>query len=348
MTTEEIQNIIDGLGTIPERDIHILKHVLEGRSTRSVVWQDKAVNPRSVDLVKKKYIPHISFSVTMTKKAKQPQKRVITKSSEVEPVEPKEPKEPREKMVSEKAMREIAESNAATTEALVINFGKEVGEKLKLISDLMGKIDALEKAKILEETERTKLVSLIAEKDIELARLRDLFPKTEKREFYLQGFVSFGWLIGLIAMSVFSIENMIIFFNAGSYYIVAFVLGAFIEFMLWATNIAKYVTDKKDTLTIANSSELSIAIAVFRGVANILGGYYISMNAKALAQEGGLYASAAVKFTNIAKLYLGFETETHNVGMVITSVLIGGFVAYVEWRALPIAIKHAYNLFIKK
>lgn len=84
----------------------------------------------------------------------------------------------------------------------------------------------------------------------------------------------------------------------------------------------------------------------FESFANSLGGYYISTNAKEFAQSGGLYANVSTKFTDINELYFGFEVGS--TGMCITAIIIGAFVAYMEYKALPLAIKHAYNLFIKK
>lgn len=228
--------------------------------------------------------------------------------------------------------------------ALQIAFDKskrEYQEITKFLSEL-----GLESSRL--ESDKTKLVSEKKELENKISELSSILeamrPKID-RGFILQSVVSVGWLLGLVALSVFSVENMMIYFNAGSYWIVAIILGVFIEFMLWATNITRFAGSLDDADSEYQSSELALAIFIFRAFANSLGGYYIATNAKEFEQSGGLYANMSTKFTDINELYFGWEVG--GVGMVVTAIIIGGFVAYMEYKALPLAIRHAYQLFIK-
>lgn len=172
-------------------------------------------------------------------------------------------------------------------------------------------------------------------------RVADLLPKFD-RSFYLQSFISILWLLGLMALSVFSIENMIIYFNAGSFWIVAIILGVFVEFMLWATNIAKFSGALDNNLT--ELDDLSKAIFFFRAFANALGGYYICINAENFEGATNWYASIVSTFTDISELYFGMYLGSW--GIIGTAIIIGGIVAYMEYKALPLALKHAHDLFI--
>lgn len=204
-------------------------------------------------------------------------------------------------------------------------------------------------AKALLETTNTNLVSNIQEKQLIVEglelQIEKLTPKHD-RSFIVQSVVSFFWLAGLTALSIFSIENMLIYFNAGSFYIVSVILGIFIEFMLWATNITRFAGSLNDKNSVEQSNDLSKVIFFFRAGANSLGGYYIAANAAEYAEKSGLYANFSTKFTDINELYFGLHLGAF--GMIVTAVIIGGFVAYMEYKALPLAIRHAYNLFIKK
>lgn len=198
----------------------------------------------------------------------------------------------------------------------------------------------IEKDKLITElkTKQTHSLSLIETLE---KRVADLLPKFD-RSFYLQSFISILWLLGLMALSVFSIENMIIYFNAGSFWIVAIILGVFVEFMLWATNIAKFSGALDNNLT--ELDYLSKAIFFFRAFANALGGYYICINAETFKDTKNWYASIVSTFTDITDLYFGMNLGSW--GIIGTAIIIGGIVAYMEYKALPLALKHAHNLFI--
>lgn len=217
------------------------------------------------------------------------------------------------------------------------------------ITDLNADISRLNADKQILKTDIDVLISKNSENDSLIEKLQAdvlrLQPKWD-RSFILQSFVSVGWLLGLLALSIFSVENMLIYFNAGSFWLVALILGVFIEYMLWATNITRFAGSLDDLDSQYSSQELSTVIFVFRAFANSLGGYYIATNASELVKGSGLYASLSTKFTDINELYFGFEVG--GTGMVVTAIIIGGFVAYMEYKALPLAIRHAYNLFIKK
>lgn len=219
-------------------------------------------------------------------------------------------------------------------------------EENKELQSLLSQ-ETIDKEKV--ETINTNLVS---KNEINLAAIETLRAEIDRlkpkwdRAFVLQSLVSCGWLLGLFALSVFSIENMLIYFNAGSFWIVAVILGVFIEFMLWATNITRFAGSLDDADSEYSSKELALVIFFFRAFANSLGGYYIATNAKEFAKDSGLYANISTKFTDINELYFGWEVG--GFGMGITAIIIGGFVAYMEYKALPLAIRHAYNLFIKK
>lgn len=248
------------------------------------------------------------------------------------------------KETSDLFQRQLENANAAAESAKnnLESAKKEIADLQQLLSD-----ETVNKGKL--ETLNTDLVSKNKQSETTIAELRaqivKLSPKID-RAFVLQSLVSCGWLLGLAALSVFSIENMLIYFNAGSFWIVAVILGVFIEFMLWATNITRFAGSLNDADSEDTSRELSLVIFFFRAFANSLGGYYIATNAKEFAKESGLYANISTKFTDINELYFGFEVG--GAGMVVTAIIIGAFVAYMEYKALPLAIRHAYNLFIKK
>lgn len=198
----------------------------------------------------------------------------------------------------------------------------------------------IEKDKIITELKNKQTQSLSLIETLE-KRVADLMPKFD-RSFYLQSFISILWLLGLMALSVFSIENMIIYFNAGSFWIVAIILGVFVEFMLWATNIAKFSGALDNNLTELDS--LSKAIFFFRAFANALGGYYICINAESFKGAANWYTSIISTFTDITDLYFGMNLGSW--GIIGTAIIIGGIVAYMEYKALPLALKHAHDLFI--
>lgn len=240
--------------------------------------------------------------------------------------------------------RQTIEANKKV-EILQAALDKLNGESAAVQKQLADEIES----KTNIETNNTKLVSDIQTKESTiqglLADIEKLRPKYD-RSFIVQATVSFFWLSGLTALSIFSIENMLIYFNAGSFYIVSVILGIFIEFMLWATNITRFADSLNDKDSVEQSNDLSKVIFIFRAGANSLGGFYIATNAAEYAEKSGLYASLSTKFTDINELYFGLHLGTF--GMIVTACIIGGFVAYMEYKALPLAIRHAYNLFIKK
>lgn len=189
---------------------------------------------------------------------------------------------------------------------------------------------------------------LITEKESIINQLNDCINKlTPKytRGFKVQATLSVFWLLGCFALSVFSVENMLIFFNSVSFWGVAFILAIFIEGMLWATNIARFSGILDEFVSESTLNDISNIIFVFRAFSNALGGYYIAINATDLAKTSTFYGAIATKFTNINELYFGYETGS--VGMIITTIIVAILVTTLEFKTLAIAIKHWYKLFIE-
>ena len=175
-------------------------------------------------------------------------------------------------------------------------------------------------------------------------RINKLTPKYT-RGFKVQATLSVFWLLGCFALSVFSVENMLIFFNSVSFWGVAFILAIFIEGMLWATNIARFSGILDEFVSESTLNDISNIIFVFRAFSNALGGYYIAINATDLAKTSTFYGAIATKLTNINELYFGYETGS--VGMIITTIIVAILVTTLEFKTLAIAIKHWYKLFIE-
>jgi len=98
------------------------------------------------------------------------------------------------------------------------------------------------------------------------------------------------------------------------------------------------------TTTSTELDYLSKAIFFFRAFANALGGYYICINAENFKDATNWYASIVSTFTDITDLYFGMNLGSW--GIIGTAIIIGGIVAYMEYKALPLALKHAHDLFI--
>lgn len=150
-------------------------------------------------------------------------------------------------------------------------------------------------------------------------------------------------LLGLAAISVFVIGNMITLFNTVCYYYEAFLLAVFIETLLWGNNITIYANDK-DTITSIQKAITFITLG-FRFIASAFGGYYMAAQAIDFAQKSGLNSESFEKFTNIDVIYFGFEVG--NVGLIVTALFIAFFMGLIEFLALPYAIKQWYLQFIK-